>query len=62
MNLRSTPPRNRLLNMRLLTHSIEITKIPLDEQNRMLRAGFGKHCGKWFIRIDLWFVGFRLAR
>ena len=38
-----------------------ITKINLDSKNRMLRFGFGLHDGKAFIRIDLWFVGFRLT-
>jgi hypothetical protein len=37
------------------------TVIPLDSANRMLRAGFGKHDNKWFIRIDLWFKAFRLV-
>jgi hypothetical protein len=36
-------------------------KIPLDENNRMLRFGFGKHDGNWFVRADLWFTGFRLS-
>lgn len=40
----------------------QITVLPLDKQNRMLRAGFGKHDGSWFLRIDLWWVGFRLSR
>ncbi len=39
----------------------KITKIELDSKNRMLRAGFGKHDGFWFFRIDLWFVGYRLS-
>lgn len=38
---------------------MSITKIPLDENNRMLRIGFGKHDGQWFFRVDLWFNGFR---
>lgn len=37
-----------------------MTKIPLNKDNRMLRIGFGKHDGKWFIRVDLWWCGFRL--
>jgi len=28
----------------------------------MLRIGVGKHTGEWFIRIDLWWVGYRLTR
>lgn len=39
-----------------------LEKIDLDENNRMLRFGFGKNNGKWFIRLDLWCVGFRLTR
>ena len=39
-----------------------ITRIPLDPKNRMLRVGFGLHEGKWFFRLDLWTVGFRLTR
>lgn len=52
------------LGMLCLTLSLvwhRITRIRLDKDNRMLRAGFGKHGGKWFIRVDLWFVGFRLS-
>lgn len=36
-------------------------KFELDEDNRMLRAGFGKYQGIWFIRVDLWFVGLRVV-
>jgi hypothetical protein len=38
-----------------------ISKIKLDKDNRMLRVGFGKNEGRWFARVDLWFVGFRIA-
>ncbi|WCO82140.1 hypothetical protein vBPpSSYP_158 [Pseudomonas phage vB_PpS_SYP] len=38
-----------------------ITKIKLDEKNRMVRIGLGKNEGRWFFRIDLWSVGFRLS-
>ena len=38
-----------------------ITKLPLDEKNRMLRLGFGLHDGKWFARVDLWWTGWRLT-
>ena len=37
------------------------TKIPLDANNRMLRVGFGKHDGRWFARVDLWFFGVRVC-
>ena len=43
--------RNKMLN-----------KITLDKENRMLRFGFGKHAGTWFIRIDLWWIGIRLYK
>lgn len=39
-----------------------IAKINLDKGNRMLRAGFGKNNGLWFLRIDLWFVGYRIKK
>lgn len=39
-----------------------LTKISLDEQNRMIRIGFGKNDGNWFARVDLWFVGFRITK
>jgi hypothetical protein len=39
-----------------------ITRLPLDAKNRMLRVGFGLHGGRWFFRLDLWWVGFRLTR
>jgi hypothetical protein len=40
---------------------MNLKKINLEKNNRMLRFGFGKHEGKWFIRVDLWFFGFRLT-
>ena len=39
-----------------------ITKIPLDKDNRMLRAGVGKNDSKWFARIDVWFFGLRITK
>ena len=41
---------------------MNIDKINLDENNRMLRIGFGKNSGRWFFRIDLWYIGYRLTR
>lgn len=38
---------------------MKIDKIILDRNNRMLRIGFGKHEGEWFLRIDLWWRGYR---
>lgn len=40
---------------------MKLTKIPLDPLNRMLRAGFGKHDGHWFARVDLWWFGVRVT-
>lgn len=41
---------------------MKIEKIDLNKDNRMLRIGFGKHDGKWFFRIDLWKIGYRLKK
>jgi hypothetical protein len=41
---------------------MKLTRIPLDTNNRMLRIGFGKHDGRWFARIDLWFFGIRITK
>lgn len=35
--------------------------IEMKAGNRMVRLGAGQHDGKWFIRVDLWWVGVRLA-
>lgn len=40
---------------------MKITTIPLDVKNRMIRIGFGLNDGNWFIRVDMWFVGFILT-
>ncbi len=35
-------------------------KILMDKDNRMLRPfAIGLNKGKWYVRIDLWWVGFR---
>lgn len=39
-----------------------VTVIDLPKGNRMVRLGVGQHNGLWFIRVDLWFKGFRLAQ
>lgn len=39
-----------------------ISKIQLDKPNRMIRFGLGLNNGRWFARLDLWAVGFRLTR
>lgn len=53
-----------LSSIAFLVHEVnmEFTKIPLDKKNRMVRLGFGKHDDRWFVRVDLWTVGFRLAQ
>ncbi len=39
------------------------TKLSLDSQNRMFRPlAIGLHEGNWFLRTDLWFVGFRITK
>ena len=48
------------LNISRTLRKVTINKIILDKDNRMLRFGFGKHDGKWFIRFDLWFIGYRI--
>lgn len=34
----------------------------MDKGNRMIRVGFGQHDYRWFIRIDLWFYGYRITK
>ena len=31
------------------------------QNNRMVRVGVGKHMGDWFLRIDMWWIGYRLT-
>ncbi len=38
-----------------------LTRIPLDARNRMLRLGLGLHEGRFFLRVDLWWTGFRFS-
>jgi hypothetical protein len=40
----------------------KVTKLLLDTNNRMIRVGIGKNEGRWFARVDLWKVGFRLTK
>lgn len=40
---------------------MQLTRLNLDKDNRMLRLGFGKNKGNWFARVDLWFLGIRLT-
>jgi hypothetical protein len=41
---------------------MNVEKIKLDQQNQMLRIGFGKNKGTWFFRVDLWYFGFRFKK
>jgi len=41
---------------------MKIDNLKLDKNNRMLRIGFGKHEGKIFFRVDLWFIGYRIRK
>lgn len=40
---------------------MNLTKLELDKNNRMLRFGFGYHKGDFFIRVDLWTVAYRIT-
>ena len=40
---------------------MKLTTIQLAPDSRMLRVGFGRHGGRWFARVDLWFVGLRIT-
>ena len=40
---------------------MEITKVVMDAGDRMVRVGLGQHKGKFFIRFDFWWIGFRLT-
>lgn len=40
----------------------KFSKMYLDEKNRMIRCGGGLNNGRWFFRIDLWSVGFRISK
>lgn len=39
-----------------------LTKIGMDKPNRMIRFGFGKNNGNWFVRLDLWCIGLRITK
>lgn len=41
---------------------MKFEKIDLDETNRMIRFGIGQNVGIWYVRLDLWFVGFRVRQ
>lgn len=41
---------------------MKVERIEMKPGNRMVRLGFGQHDGRWFARLDLWRVGFRLTK
>lgn len=41
---------------------MKLTKIDMDKPNRMIRFGFGKNNGNWFMRLDLWCIGLRITK
>ena len=41
---------------------MKVSKIDLQEGDRMIRIGFGQHKFNWFIRVDLWWAAFRLTK
>lgn len=40
---------------------MKFDKLVMEKGDRMIRVGFGQNKGIWFIRIDLWWVGFRIS-
>jgi hypothetical protein len=48
--------------VRLFKKYLDVTKIELDEKNRMARIGYGLNEGRPFFRIDLWKRGYRITR
>jgi hypothetical protein len=38
-----------------------ITRIPMIPGYRMLRLAIGQNKHRWFLRIDLWSVGYRIT-
>lgn len=37
-------------------------KLVLEKGDRMVRIGAGQNKGRWFFRVDLWAVGFRVRK
>lgn len=42
-------------------NKMKIEKVVMTIGNRMLRIGVGQNEFRWFIRIDLWWVGYRVV-
>jgi hypothetical protein len=39
-----------------------VTRIPMIPGYRMARLALGQNKHRWFLRIDLWFVGYRITQ
>lgn len=39
---------------------LETSVVRMDAANRKARIGFGKNEGKFYFRIDAWFIGYRI--
>lgn len=43
--------------------TMKLTMVPMDSENRMLRPiSIGLNKGKWYVRTDWWWVGFRVTK
>lgn len=41
---------------------MKVTKIDLSPDLRVLRFGVGQNLGRWFARVDLWSIAYRLTK
>ena len=41
---------------------MKFNTIVMTPGDRIVRLGVGQHKGTWFIRLDLWWAGFRLSQ
>lgn len=48
-------------HQRASINTMTFTKITNTPNNELVRIGFGRHAGTWFIRLDLWRVGVRVT-
>lgn len=53
---------SRKSEVRALWGGLMRTPVYTTADNRMLRIGGGRHDGRWFFRIDLWWWGWRWTR
>ena len=40
---------------------MKVAKVSMPPGDRMLRIGLGQNKGRWFFRVDLWFLGYRFT-